>query len=54
MTPGTGDDTYVTPIVEGVESGKIELERLKENVCRMLAVVEKRTGQKIQKKRSNL
>lgn len=22
MTPGTGDDTYVTPIVEGVESGK--------------------------------
>lgn len=50
MTPGTGDDTYVTPIVEGVESGKIELGRLKENVYRILAVVEKRTGQKISKK----
>ena len=50
MTPGTADDTYVVPIVEGVESGKIEPERLKDNVCRMLAVVEKRTGRKIRKK----
>ncbi len=33
MTPGTMDDTYVTPIVEGVKSGRIRLDRLRENAA---------------------
>lgn len=44
MTPGTADDTYVTPIVEGVKNGEIDLQRLKANVRSMLRVVQKRTG----------
>jgi len=45
MTPGSTDDTYVTPIVEGVKSGKIDLERLRANIRYMLRVVQKRKGQ---------
>ena len=33
MTPGTMDDTYVRPIIEGVSRGRIPLARLKENVA---------------------
>ena len=33
MTPGTMDDTYVTPIIEGVASGRVRLARLRENVA---------------------
>ena len=36
MTPGTMDDTFVTPILEGVRSGRIPLARLKENVAALL------------------
>lgn len=43
MTPGTVDDTYTAPIVEGVNNGVIDLERLKANVRSMLRVVQKRT-----------
>ncbi len=44
MTPGSADDTYVTPIIEGVKVGKIDINRLKANVRAMLKVVQKRTG----------
>lgn len=44
MTPGSEDDTYVTPIVEGVAQGRIDLERLRSNVRYMLRVVARRTG----------
>jgi len=44
MTPGTVDDTYVTPIIEGVKSGAIDLARLKGNIRYLLRVVQKRTG----------
>lgn len=47
MTPGTVDDTFTKPIIEGVKSGKIELERLQKNIRDMLQVIEKRTHQKI-------
>lgn len=47
MTPGSKDDTYVTPIVEGVKEGKIDLERLRSNVRYMLRVVQKRTGKNL-------
>lgn len=33
MTPGTMDDTYVKPIVDGVASGRVRLDRLRENVA---------------------
>ena len=36
MTPGTMDDTFVTPIAQGVRSGRIPLDRLKENVAALL------------------
>jgi beta-glucosidase len=39
MTPGTTDDTYVQPIIDGVESGYIEEARLRKNVCRILEAV---------------
>ena len=45
MTPGNTDDTYVTPIVNGVLDGKIDIERLRSNVRYMLRVVQKRTGE---------
>ena len=44
MTPGSTDNTYVTPIVEGVQNGTIDLERLRSNVRYMLRVVQKRKG----------
>lgn len=44
ITPGTTDNTYVTPIIKGVEEGKINIERLRSNIRHMLKVVEKRTG----------
>lgn len=44
MTPGSTDDTYVTPIVEGVENGSIDMTRLRANVRYMMRVVQKRTG----------
>ncbi|WP_341277990.1 glycoside hydrolase family 3 N-terminal domain-containing protein [Paenibacillus sp. FSL H8-0537] len=50
MTPGTTDNTFVTPIINGVREGKIDLKRLRHNVSSMLRVVEKRTGRKIVKK----
>lgn len=33
MTPGSMDDTYVKPIVDGVADGRVRLERLRENVA---------------------
>ncbi len=36
ITPGSLDDTYTKPIVEGVKEGRIRLERLQENVQRMI------------------
>lgn len=39
MTPGTTDDTYVQPIIDGVESGYIEEARLRKNISRMLEIV---------------
>lgn len=44
MTPGSVDDTFVTPIIEGVENGKIDIERLRSNVRYILRVVQKRSG----------
>ena len=44
ITPGTQDDTYVTPIIDGVNSGEIEIGRLRENVRKILRVVQKRSG----------
>lgn len=44
MTPGTLDNKYVTPIVEGVRERKIDIERLRSNVRYMLRVIQKRTG----------
>jgi beta-glucosidase len=44
MTPGSIDNTYVTPIIQGVRDGKIDLERLRSNIRFMLRVVQKRTG----------
>lgn len=41
MTPGTQDDTYVTPIVVGVRDGKITEARLRENVQRILNCITK-------------
>ena len=43
MTPGTTDNTFVTPIINGVYEGKIDIERLRSNVRYMLKVVQKRT-----------
>ena len=36
MTPGEMDDTHLRPIVEGVASGRVRLERLRENVAYIL------------------
>ncbi|GHU92641.1 hypothetical protein FACS189479_02230 [Spirochaetia bacterium] len=43
MTPGTTDDTYVTPIVQGVREGRIDEERLRSNVRHILRVIQRRT-----------
>ena len=45
MTPGTTDDTYVRPIIEGVKNGQIEEARLRSNVQHILEVVLRRNGQ---------
>ena len=42
MTPGSPDNTYVTPIVEGVRQGRIERARLEKNVKYLLNVTVKR------------
>lgn len=39
ITPGTQDDTFVQPIVEGVESGEIDLNRLRKNVSYMIKTI---------------
>ena len=36
MTPGTMDNTYVQPIIDGVRSGKVRLKRLRENVSYLM------------------
>lgn len=41
MTPGSTDDTYVTPIIQGIRDGRIDLERLRSNVRYMLWVLQK-------------
>ncbi|WP_228469372.1 glycoside hydrolase family 3 protein [Paenibacillus sp. JNUCC31] len=43
LTPGTPDNTYVTPIIEGVREGRIEKARLEKNVKHLLSVTLKRT-----------
>lgn len=47
LTPGTEDDTFVAPIVEAVENGRIPIERLRSNVRQLLRVVQKQTGAKL-------
>jgi beta-glucosidase len=47
MTPGSTDNTYVTPIINGVHEGKIDIERLRSNVRYMLWLVQKRTGKNL-------
>lgn len=42
LTPGTNDDTYVLPIVNGVKEGKIDQARLEKNVWYLLKIVLKR------------
>lgn len=50
MTPGSPDNTYVTPIVEGVRDGRIELARLEQNVKHLLSVTIKRANKTNQKR----
>jgi beta-glucosidase len=40
ITPGSVDDTYVTPIVKAVEEGRIDIARLRNNVRYLLRVVQ--------------
>ena len=47
MTPGSLDDTYTFPIIEGVREGKIDIERLRANVRYMLRIVQSRTGRNL-------
>ncbi|MFK4300452.1 hypothetical protein ABH892_000544 [Paenibacillus sp. RC254] len=42
-TPGSLDNTYVTPIVEGVQNGRIDRARLEKNIKYLLNVTIKRT-----------
>ena len=44
ITPGSTDDRFVTPILEGIQNGSIDIPRLRSNVRRMLYIVQKRTG----------
>lgn len=44
MTPGSPDDTFVTPIIEGVREGRIDKARLENNVKYLLKVVLKRAS----------
>lgn len=43
LTPGSSDNTFVTPIVEGVESGRIDRARLEKNIMYLLKVMIKRS-----------
>lgn len=43
LTPGTNDDTYVRPIIDGVKDGRIDPARLEKNVWHLLNIVLKRT-----------
>ena len=43
MTPGTTDDTYVSPIIEGIKNGTISENRLRQNIKYMYRVIRKRT-----------
>jgi beta-glucosidase len=42
LTPGSPDNTFVTPIIEGVRDGKIEKTRLEKNIKHLLNVIIKR------------
>lgn len=42
LTPGSMDNTYITPIVEGVENGRIDRVRLEKNILYMLRIMVKR------------
>lgn len=46
LTPGSPDNTFVTPLVEGVLDGRIERDRLEKNVKYLLGVTIKRVGKK--------
>ncbi len=39
ITPGSLDDAYIAPIVEGVKSGRVELARLQCNVASLLRTI---------------
>ncbi len=41
ITPASDDDTYTKPIIEGVKSGKVNLDRLRESVFYLLKTVAK-------------
>ncbi len=43
LTPGTPDDTYTAPIVEGVKSGRVSIHRLRDNVKHLVKVMLKYT-----------
>jgi beta-glucosidase len=43
MTPGSEDDQYVKPIIEGVISGRIDRDRLEKNVFYLLKTIIKRS-----------
>lgn len=43
MTPGSTDDTYVKPILEGLKAGVISESRLRQNIKYMYRVIRKRT-----------
>jgi beta-glucosidase len=42
MTPGTIDNTYTAPIIKGVEEGRIDIARLRDNVRHILRVARQR------------
>ncbi len=44
ITPGTTDDTYVTPILEGIKNGVVDEKRLRNNAKYMYRVIKKRTN----------
>lgn len=44
LTPGSQDDTYVTPILEGVKSGKLDGTRLRNDIRYIMNVVRRRTA----------
>ena len=43
ITPGSTDDTHVTPILEGIKNGTVDEKRLRNNVKYMYRVIRKRT-----------